>query len=167
MANISANKKTTILSSSVTLILVIIKFIIGLTNGSVALLVSVIDSLLDSAVSIFNYFVITKSEERANNEYQYGKGKVQTIAGVIEGTVITISGIYIIYISLQKVINKSTITLLLPSILVMIFLIIITYLLVIYLLKIVKDTDNIEEGIEILLDKEIIDIMKDLGAKKI
>ncbi|SHO81250.1 Cobalt-zinc-cadmium resistance protein [hydrothermal vent metagenome] len=139
----SASKKATVVSSSVAIVLVIVKFAIGLASGSVALLASAIDSLLDTVVSIFNFFAIKKSEEKASDEYQYGKGKVQAIAGVIEGTVITISGLYIIYESIQKAINGSTTTLLMPSIGVMLFSIIVTYFLVIYLLKVAKDTDNI------------------------
>ncbi len=143
MANISPSKKATIVSSSVAIILVIVKFAVGIASGSVALLASAIDSLLDSVVSIFNFFAIAKSEEKASDEYQYGKGKVQAIAGVIEGTVITISGLYIIYVSIQKALNGSTTTLLLPSIGVMVFSIIVTYFLVVYLLKIAKETDSI------------------------
>jgi Predicted Co/Zn/Cd cation transporters len=78
-------------------ILTIVKFAIGVASGSVAVLASAIDSLLDTLISIFNFFAIKKSEEKATDDFQYGKGKVQAIAGVIEGTVITISGLYIIY----------------------------------------------------------------------
>jgi len=139
----SPQKKATVVSSSVATVLVIVKLIIGVASGSVALLASAIDSLLDSLVSILNFFAIKKSEEDPNAEYQYGKGKVQAIAAVIEGTVISISGLYIIYESIQKALHGSTTTLLMPSMGVMLFSIVVTYLLVNYLLKIAKETDNI------------------------
>ncbi|MBN2825180.1 MAG: cation transporter [Campylobacterales bacterium] len=139
----SPQKKATIVSSSVATVLVIVKLIVALISGSVALLASAIDSLLDSLVSILNFFAIKKSEEDASNEYQYGKGKVQAIAAVIEGTVISMSGLYIIYESIQKALHGTTTTMLMPSIAVMLFSIVITYLLVKYLLKVAKDTDNI------------------------
>jgi len=139
----SAQKKATVVSSSVATILLIVKLTIGIASGSVAVLASAIDSLLDMAISLFNFFAIKKSEEKANEYYQYGKGKIQAIAAVIEGTVITISGLYIIYVAIEKLIAGSTTSMLTPSILAMLFSIIVTYLLVQYLMKVAKETDSI------------------------
>jgi cation diffusion facilitator family transporter len=113
----SAQKKATVVSSTVAMILLIVKLAIGVASGSVAVLASAIDSLLDMAISLFNFFAIKKSEESPNEDYQYGKGKIQAIAAVIEGTVITISGLYIIYVAIKKLIAGSTTTLLTPAIL--------------------------------------------------
>lgn len=140
---ISPQKRATLVSSSVATLLLIVKLVLGVASGSVAVLASAIDSLLDMIVSIFNFFAIKKSEENPDSEYQYGKGKIQAIAAVIEGTVITISGIYIIYEAIKKLNSGSVTTLLTPSIIAMIFSIIITYLLVKYLLKIARETDNL------------------------
>ena len=142
-SKMSPQKRATLVSSSVATVLVVVKLIIGVASGSVAVLASAIDSLLDTLVSIFNFFAIKKSEENPDEVYQYGKGKIQAIAAVIEGTVITISGIYIIYKAFEKLNSGSVTTLLTPSILVMIFSIIVTYLLVNYLLKVAKETDNL------------------------
>ena len=139
----SPQKRATLVSSSVASILVLVKLVVGLASGSVAVLASAIDSLLDMLVSIFNFFAIKKSEENPNEMYQYGKGKIQAIAAVIEGTIITISGIYIIYVGGKKLIEASVTTLLTPSIIAMSISIVITYFLVQYLLKIAKETDNL------------------------
>ncbi len=139
----SPQKKATVVSSSVAIILVIVKLAIGIASGSVAVLASAIDSLLDSVISIFNFFAIKKAEEDATHQFQYGKGKIQAIAAVIEGTVITLSGLFIIYLAIKKAIEGSETTLLLPSLIAMIFSIVVTYGLVRYLLKVAKQTDNI------------------------
>jgi len=139
----SAQKKATVVSSSVATILLIVKLTIGIASGSVAVLASAIDSLLDMAISLFNFFAIKKSEEKPNEVYQYGKGKIQAIAAVIEGTVITVSGLYIIYVAIEKLIAGSETSLLTPSILAMLFSIIVTYLLVQYLMKVSKETGSI------------------------
>ena len=139
----SPQKRATLVSSSVATILVIVKLVIGVASGSVAVLASAIDSLLDTLVSIFNFFAIKKSEEHPDEVYQYGKGKIQAIAAVIEGTVISISGLYIIYVAIEKFNSESVTTLLTPSILAMLFSIIVTYVLVKYLLKVAKETDNL------------------------
>ena len=139
----SPEKRATVVASSVATMLTIVKFAIGVASGSVAVLASAIDSLLDTLISIFNFFAIKKSEEKADDNFQYGKGKVQAIAAVIEGTIITISGLYIIYVAIGKGINGTSTTLLSPAIWVMILSIVVTFALVQYLLRVAKQTDNL------------------------
>jgi len=139
----SSQKKATVVSTSVATLLVFVKLAIGIASGSVAVLASAIDSILDMAVSIFNFFAIKKSEEEPDEFYHYGKGKIQAIAGVIEGTIITMSGLYIIYVAIEKLrLGKET-TLLLPSIIAMAISIVVTWFLVRYLLNVAEETDNI------------------------
>jgi cation diffusion facilitator family transporter len=139
----SSQKRATVVSTTVALFLLIIKLFIGVASGSVAVLASAIDSLLDMGISIFNFFAIKKSEEKPDDFYQYGKGKVQAIAGVIEGTVITLSGAFIIYEAIKKMLYHKTTALLFPSIVAMLISIVATYFLVKYLLKIASQTDSI------------------------
>jgi cation diffusion facilitator family transporter len=139
----SSQKKATVVSTSVATLLVFVKLAIGIASGSVAVLASAIDSLLDTAVSLFNFFAIKKSEEEPNESYHYGKGKIQAIAGVIEGTVITMSGLYIIYVAIEKLRMGKETTLLLPSILAMAISIVVTWFLVRYLLSVAEKTGNI------------------------
>ncbi len=140
---ISPQKRATVISTSVAVVLVMVKLTIGIISGSVAVLASAIDSLLDTAISLFNFFAIKKSEEHPDEVYQYGKGKVQAIAAVIEGTLITVSGLYIIYEAVKKIIYQTETTLLSPSIIAMLFSIVATYFLVRYLLKVAKQTDSV------------------------
>jgi cation diffusion facilitator family transporter len=139
----SPQKRATLVSSSVATILLLVKLVIGIASGSVSVLASAIDSLLDTLISIFNFFAIKKSEEKADENFHYGKGKVQAIAAVIEGTIITISGLYIIYVAIEKAIHGTSTTLLAPAIWVMILSIVITFALVQYLLRVAKQTDNL------------------------
>jgi cation diffusion facilitator family transporter len=139
----SPQKRATVVSTTVATLLVFVKLAIGIASGSVAVLASAIDSLLDTVVSMFNFFAIKKSEEDPDDYYHYGKGKIQAIASVIEGTIITISGIYIIYVAIQKLMHESETKLLTPSIMAMLFSIVVTYLLVKYLLRIAKETNNL------------------------
>ena len=139
----SPQKRATIIATTIATILTIVKFAIGVASGSIAVLASAIDSLLDTVISIFNFFAIKKSEEKATNRFQYGKGKVQAIAAVIEGTIITLSGLYIIYEAINKAISGKETILLNSAIMVMVFSIVVTFILVVYLLSIAQKTDNI------------------------
>ncbi len=143
ISSLSAERKATAVSTATAAILTFVKLIVGILSGSVAVLASAIDSILDMGVSIFNYFAIKKSEEHPDEKFQYGKGKIQAIAGVIEGTIITLSGIYIIYEGINKVLHGKSVEYLGISLAVMLFSIILTWLLVRYLLRVAKETDNI------------------------
>ncbi len=139
----SAQRRATVVSTSVAALLTFVKLFVGIASGSVAVLASAIDSTLDMGVSIFNFFAIKKAEEHPDEHFNYGKGKIQAIAGVIEGTIITLSGLFIIYEAISKIIHKHPTQYLGVSLGVMLFSIVVTWLLVRYLLRIAKETDNI------------------------
>lgn len=135
-------KKATVVSSSVAAVLTIMKLVIGFASGSVAVLASAVDSILDMFVSIFNYFAISNSEKPADKYFNYGRGKIEALASVIEGTIITISGIYLLYQAVEKAINGRVSQYLEISIYVMIASLIITISLVTYLNIIAKKTHS-------------------------
>jgi cation diffusion facilitator family transporter len=139
----SAQRRATVIATSSAALLTLVKLIIGIMSGSVAVIASAIDSILDMAISVFNFFAIKKAEEHPDEMFNYGKGKIQAIAGVIEGTIITLSGLYIIYEAISKIIHGKSTEYLGTSVLVMLFSILVTWLLVRYLLRIAEETDNI------------------------
>ena len=135
-------KKATVVSSSVAAILTLMKLVVGIASGSVAVLASAIDSVLDMFVSVFNYFAITNSEKPADRTFNYGRGKIEALASVIEGTIITLSGLFLLYEAIKKAINGEVSKYLGTSLTVMIISLIITVALVMYLNKIAKETNS-------------------------
>ncbi len=135
-------KKATVVSSSVAAVLTLIKLVLGIASGSVAVLASAVDSVLDMFVSIFNYFAISNSEKPADKIFNYGRGKIEALASVIEGTIITISGLFLLYQAVDKAINGEVSQYLDISIYVMIISLIITISLVLYLNHIAKKTNS-------------------------
>ena len=135
-------KKATVVSSSVAAVLTLIKLIIGFASGSVAVLASAIDSVLDMFVSIFNYFAISNSEKPADKTFNYGRGKTEALASVIEGTIITISGLFLLYQAVKKAMSNEVSQLLETSIIVMLISLVITISLVLYLNYVAKKTNS-------------------------
>lgn len=163
-------RKATIVSSSLAALLTLIKLIVGVLSGSVAVLASAIDSVLDMFVSIFNYFAILNSEKPADRKFNYGRGKVEALALVIEGTIISISGLFIMYQAIKKAILEESSKHLDISIVVMFISLIITLALIhissyeiidtivgiiIALYIIYSASKLIKEGILILLDRAL------------
>jgi cation diffusion facilitator family transporter len=135
-------KKATLVASATSILLIFIKLTIGFMSGSVAVLASAIDSVLDLIVSMFNFFAVTKSEQPADKTFNYGRGKIEALAAVIEGTVITMSGIYIFYEAIRKAFGGEETKLLETSIWVMALSLVITIALVMYLNYVAKKTNS-------------------------
>ena len=119
-------KKATVISTTVASILVIIKMAIGIMSGSVAVLASAIDSFLDVAISIFNFFALHNAEKAPDEQFNFGRSKLEPLAAVIEGTIISLSGVFIFYQALQKMWHGQTTTYIEMSIYVMLISIVIT-----------------------------------------
>lgn len=135
-------KKATVVSSSVAALLTLIKLVVGIMSGSVAVLASAVDSVLDLFVSLFNYFAISNSEKPADETFNYGRGKIEALASVIEGTIITVSGLFLLYQAVKKSISGEISQYLDVSLIVMVVSLFITIALVAYLNAVAKKTNN-------------------------
>ena len=135
-------KKATIVSSSIAAFLTLIKLAIGIMSGSVAVLASAVDSVLDMFVSLFNYFAISNSEKPADKYFNYGRGKIEALASLIEGVIITISGLFLLYTAIMKYFSDEASTYLEISLIVMVISLFITIGLVAYLNAVAKKTNN-------------------------
>ncbi len=133
-------KKATIISSATATLLVILKLFVGIASGSVAVLASAIDSLLDLAVSLFNYFALHNTEKAPDEKFNYGRGKLEAIAAVIEGVIISISGLYILYAAIDKLIHGYQTSYLHESIIIMLISLLITGALVLFLNYVYRHT---------------------------
>ncbi len=135
-------KKATVISTSVATILVIIKMAVGLLSGSIAVLASAIDSFLDLTVSLFNYFALHNAEKNPDEQFHYGRSKIEPLAAVIEGTVISFSALFILYEALSKIIHPREMNYVGESVIVMLVSIVITAFLVTFLNYVAKKTNN-------------------------
>lgn len=97
------------LSVFTALALAILKLLTGLFTGSLAVLTSAIDSLLDILMSGINMMAIHHAEQPADDEHPYGHGKFETLATIFQSIVIAISGAWIIYEAIQRMILASPI----------------------------------------------------------
>jgi ferrous-iron efflux pump FieF len=135
-------KNATLVSTAVASLLVIMKMSIGILSGSIAVLASAIDSLLDLIVSLFNYFALHNAEKDPDDNFNYGRSKIEPLAAVVEGVVISFSALFILYEALLKIAHPREMDYMGESILVMLLSIIITSLLVLFLNSVAKKTGN-------------------------
>lgn len=135
-------KRATVISTSVAALLVVIKMTVGILSGSIAVLASAIDSLLDLTVSLFNYFALHNTEKDPDDNFNYGRSKLEPLAAVIEGTIISLSALFILYEALLKIAHPREMEYMGVSIFVMLASIIITSMLVLFLNGVAKKTGN-------------------------
>jgi len=136
-------KKATVVSTSVAGLLVVMKMTVGILSGSIAVLASAIDSFLDLIVSLFNYFALNTAEDAPDDDFNFGKGKMEPLAAVIEGSVISLSALFILYEAIKKVLNPQEVVYMSESITVMLISIFITLMLVMFLNHVAKKTKNL------------------------
>jgi len=135
-------RRAPLVATGLSLILAIIKLTVGLMSGSVALLASAVDSIMDMFVSVFNFLAIKLSDKSPNEKFPFGYGKIEALAATLEGLIVMASGVYILYESVQKYLHKESVTHIPLSIVVMVISIIIVGGLVAFLAHVVKKTNN-------------------------
>ncbi len=136
-------RKATVIASLVAGSLALIKLIVGLVGGSVAVLASAVDSLLDIFVSLFNFFALKKAEEGPTQRFNYGFGKIEAIAATLEGSVIFASGLFVFSEGVRKIVEETPVKEINLAFLVMIVSIILTGGLVVFLSHVSKKTGNL------------------------
>ena len=138
----SVEKRATVVSTSVAALLVVMKMTVGILSGSVAVLASAIDSFLDFIVSLFNFYALNTSQKAPDENFNFGRSKIEPLAAVIEGTVISISALFILYEAISKIVHPREMHYMDESIAVMAASIVITLFLVIFLNRVAKTTGN-------------------------
>lgn len=139
----SREKKAVLVAFVTAFILTITKFIFWILSWSMVVISSAIDSLLDFFVSWVNVFAIKKSQEEADEDHNYWHWKIEWLWALFEWGIITLSGLAIIYFSINKLITWEKIWNLWDSIWIMAFSIVVTSALVFYLSWVAKTSNNL------------------------
>ncbi|GAB0168585.1 cation diffusion facilitator family transporter [Lysinibacillus sp. CTST325] len=122
---------------------VILKIIVGLFTGSVAILSEAIHSLLDLLASFIAFLSVRISSKPADKEHPYGHGKVENISGTIETLLIFVAGIWIIYECIHKIITPTPIKLPVLGILVMLLGALINFFVSRIVYRTAKNTNSV------------------------
>jgi ferrous-iron efflux pump FieF len=77
-------RRATHASLAVSVVLVVIKFVAWLVTGSVAMLSSLVDSLLDVVAAVVNLFAVRQALEPPDREHRFGHGKAEPLAALCQ-----------------------------------------------------------------------------------
>lgn len=102
-------QKASALAVASALVLSAAKFSVGMTSGSMAVVSSGLDSLLDVFMSAMNFFAIRKAAQPADDSHPYGHGKAESIAASLQAVVIISTGAFIIFEAAHRLLDKQAI----------------------------------------------------------
>lgn len=83
-------------------LLLIVKVITWWVTGSVSLLASLIDSMLDIAASVVNLIVVRYSLQPADKEHTFGHGKAESLAALAQAMFISGSAVFLILNGIER-----------------------------------------------------------------
>ena len=136
-------RRATYASISVAGAMVLVKLAAWFMTGSVSLLSSLLDSLLDAAASLVNLIAIHQALTPADREHRFGHGKAEPLASLGQSAFITGSAVLLIIQGLQHLLTPAPVTNSGVGIVVMVFAIVVTFALVRYQQHIIKRTGSL------------------------
>ena len=81
------------------------KLVVGVLTGSLAVLAAAVDSLMDLACSALNAYFLNMARHPPDAEHAFGHGKAEALSGVIQATIITMGGVWLIVRSVVRLVQ--------------------------------------------------------------
>ena len=107
-AKSALNRKAALASVSVAIFLVSLKSWATWSTGSVAMLGSLADTALDLFASLVTLFGVIYAAQPADNDYRFGHGKAEALAGLFQVVLVTVSALAIGYRSALRLMSGDT-----------------------------------------------------------
>lgn len=136
-------RRATYASVAVALVLIAVKFAAWVETGSVALLSSVIDSLLDAVAALVNLIAVRHAMIPADREHRFGHGKAEPLAVLGQSAFIIGSALLLLAEAARRLLHPAPVVHSPAGITVMAFAIVVTVALVAYQRHVVRLTGSI------------------------
>jgi ferrous-iron efflux pump FieF len=122
--------------------LIVAKLIAWYMTGSVSLLASLVDSVMDSIASLINLFAIRYSLQPADEEHRFGHGKAEPLAGLAQAAFIAGSAIFLSLHAIDRLRSAQQIEQIGIGIAVMVLAIVLTVMLLAIQHYVIKRTNS-------------------------
>jgi len=124
-------------------ILIAAKAAAWLMTGSVSLLTTLIDALMDFAASILNLFAVRHALQPADSSYRFGYGKAEPLAGLGQAAFVAGSAVFLIIEAIDRLITPKPVTNEAIGIGVMLFSMVVTFFLIRFQKHVVRQTKSL------------------------
>jgi ferrous-iron efflux pump FieF len=133
-------------SVGVSAVLIVVKFGAWLATGSVAMLSSLVDSLLDVVAAAVNLFAIRHASEPADREHRFGHGKAEPLAALGQAAFLAGGALLVTFEAVNRIVTPAPISRATLGIAVMIASIVVDGALVLYQRHVVAKTGSLAIG---------------------
>jgi ferrous-iron efflux pump FieF len=138
--------RATYASVAVSALLIVIKFAAWLATGSVAMLSSLVDSLLDIVAAIVNLFAVRQALEPPDREHRFGHGKAEPLAALGQAAFLSGGALLLVFEAVRGAITPTPIIRVNLGIAVIVVSILIDGALVLYQRRVVAHTGSLAIG---------------------
>lgn len=114
-----------------------------LATGSVSLLSTLVDSLLDLAASLVNLVAVRQAAQPPDREHRFGHGKAEPLAGLAQAAFVGGSAVFLLIQAVEKFVHPTPITNSRIGIGVMLLSILLTFALVLFQRFVVRRTGSV------------------------
>ena len=135
-------KRATYASVGVAIVLIAGKLTAWMMTGSLSVMASLVDSLMDLAASVINLVAVRWSLQPADEEHRYGHGKAESLAGLAQASFIAGSAFFLVVHAVERLRSPSPIHEAQSGVIMMIIALTITLALVIYQHYVIKKTNS-------------------------
>lgn len=125
------------------ILLLVVKSYAWWVSGSVSVLASLADSLIDAFASCVNFVAVRYALQPADEEHRFGHGKAESLAGLGQSLLIMGSAIYLLVQAVDRMINPQPLAQLDVAVGVMGFSIVATFCLVMYQRWVISKTHSV------------------------
>jgi cation diffusion facilitator family transporter len=109
MENAKQNIRIQTWVAAVSVALLLIKAVAYFLTGSVAILTDALESIVNVVAGFFGLFSLYISAKPRDADHPYGHGKIEFVSSAVEGSMIFIAGIMIVYEAIKNLIHPSEI----------------------------------------------------------
>lgn len=141
MIQLERDKKAALVSIGVSAFLAVVKYLIGILSGSIALIADAIHSLTDVISSLGVFIGLRISSREPTKEFPFGFYKIENIASLFLALAVFYAGYEIILISVEKF-EAAIVTNVLTAISVALGSVVIAFLLSSYKLKVGRELNS-------------------------
>lgn len=105
---IKEKKRVALFSVFAAVFLTIFKLVIGLLTGSLGILSEALHSGLDMVAAVITYFSVRVSDKPADQNHNYGHGKIENFSAFLETILLVITCVWIIYEAIVRLSTGNT-----------------------------------------------------------
>lgn len=140
-AGIKANAARMSVISNLSLTLM--KLVVGILGGSVAMMSEAAHSANDLVAALMAYFSVKAADLPADREHPYGHGKIENISGTVEAALIFGVSVYIVYEAIHKLKTGGEVKDIWLGVVVMAISAAVNLVISKWLFRVAKETDSV------------------------